>query len=195
MSGCFHRGSVMRKQKKMLICRKSAEEDKVLLIKMLQVGGEVRNHLEHRKVTWCLWINGLLLPWPGWLRHSSEWLFSLGHSSRCVSTIFLLLLCHLFGCCAGLNCRKAPEIFFSTWNHLRKCVYSTLYSIVTYKVKASLMGLMYQILVFYSLFICFQWKINYFSQDTTRDQAKWYIQNDGIILQSRFYFYFFTIKK
>lgn len=99
--------------------------------------------------------------------HSSEWLFSLGHSSRCVSTIFLLLLCHLFGCWAGLNCRKAPEIFFITSNHPRKCVYSTLYSIVTYKVKVSLMGLMYQIFVFYSLFICFQWKINYFSQDST----------------------------
>lgn len=177
-------------EKKMLICRKRAEEEKVLLIKMLQVGGEVRNHLERRKVTWCLWMS-----WMTKNGHSSEWLFSLGHSSRCVSTIFLLLLCHLFGCWAGLNCRKAPEIFFITSNRPRKCVYSTLYSIVTYKVKVSLMGLMYQIFVFYSLFICFQWKINYFSQDSTWDQAKWYILNDGVILQSRFFFFFFTIKK
>lgn len=191
MSGCFRRGSVMRKQKKSSYAGR--EQTRIKFFSSKCSKWEEKWELIWSTERWPDAFESMDFYYHDLTknRHSSEWLFSLGHSSRCVLTIFLLLLCHLFGCWAGLNCRKAPEIFFITSNHPRKCVYGTLYSIVTYKVKVRLMGLMYQIFVFYSLFICFQWKINYFSQDTTWDQAKWYILNDGVILQRRFFFFFY----
>lgn len=149
MSACFHHDSIMRKEKN---CSKAGRERIKLFTTKHFKWEETWDNF--RKTERWLDVFGLALPWPGWLRmdwkhntdiHLSGCCHTIqpGYSSRSVSTIFLLLLlCYLyrFGCWIyWINLQEGARNLTS--NHPRKCVYSTLWSIVTYKVKVSLIGL------------------------------------------------------